>query len=119
MTDESARTGTVLIALVANIGVGLSKLVAGMATGSGALLAEAAHSVGDSATEVLLLVAVKRSRKPADRAHPFGYGKERYFWSLMASQNVPFRLSTRRTAEIHRADQSMYFCCSTESSYTS
>ena len=73
---------TVLLALGANIGVGVLKLAAGLLTGSGALLSEAAHSAGDSTTEVLLLVAQKRSAKPADRTHPFGYGKERYFWSL-------------------------------------
>src|SRR4051794_7718940 len=48
-------------------------------------MSEAAHSAGDSTTEVLLLVAQRRSRKPADRSHPFGYGKERYFWSMLAA----------------------------------
>jgi cation diffusion facilitator family transporter len=61
------------------------KLGAGLITGSSALLSEAAHSAGDCATELLLLVAQRRSRKPADRSHPFGYGKERYFWSLLAA----------------------------------
>ena len=78
-------TVTVLLALAANIGVGLLKLAAGLVTGSSALLSEAAHSAGDSTTEVLLLVAQKRSAKPADRSHPFGYGKERYFWSMVAA----------------------------------
>lgn len=76
---------TVLLALGANVGVGVLKLIAGLLTGSGALMSEAAHSAGDSTTEVLLLVAQKRSEKSADRTHPFGYGKERYFWSLMAA----------------------------------
>ncbi|MEO9139053.1 MAG: cation diffusion facilitator family transporter [Jatrophihabitans sp.] len=76
---------TVLLALAANVAVGVLKLFAGLISGSSALLSEAAHSVGDSITEVLLLVAQKRSTKPADRAHPFGYGKERYFWSLIAA----------------------------------
>lgn len=78
-------TFTVLLALGANLGVALLKLVAGLISGSGALLSEAAHSLGDSTTEVLLLVALRRSDKPADRTHPFGYGKERYFWSLLAA----------------------------------
>ena len=89
MADESGDQGesrlTVVLALLANIGVGLLKLGAGLITGSAALLSEAAHSAGDSTTEVLLLVAQRRSARPADRAHPFGYGKERYFWSLIAA----------------------------------
>jgi len=76
---------TVLLALAANLGVGLLKLIAGLVSGSAALMSEAAHSAGDSTTEVLLLVAQRRSRKPADRSHPFGYGKERYLWSMLAA----------------------------------
>ena len=76
------------LALAANAAIGLLKLAAGLLTGSGALLSEAAHSAGDSITEVLLLVAVSRSTRPADRAHPFGYGKERYFWSLLAAVGI-------------------------------
>lgn len=76
---------TVLLALSANLAVGVLKLVAGLISGSGALLSEAAHSVGDSSTELLLLTALHRSDRPADRRHPFGYGKERYFWSLLAA----------------------------------
>jgi cation diffusion facilitator family transporter len=82
---EGARTLTVLLALGANVGVGVLKLAAGLATGSSALLSESAHSAGDSTTELLLLLALQRSRRPADRAHPFGYGKERYFWSFLAA----------------------------------
>jgi cation diffusion facilitator family transporter len=76
---------TVLLALGANAGVGLLKLLAGLVSGSAALLSEAAHSAGDCTTEVLLLVALRRSERPADREHPFGYGKARYFWSLLAA----------------------------------
>ncbi|MFN2562143.1 MAG: cation diffusion facilitator family transporter [Jatrophihabitans sp.] len=83
--EQDEGTLTVLLALFANLGVGLLKLVAGLISGSGALLSEAAHSAGDSTTEVLLLVAQRRSRKPADVSHPFGYGKERYFWSMLAA----------------------------------
>src|SRR5262249_12788252 len=46
---------------------------------------EAAHSVGDTTTELLLVAGVRRSDRPPDRRHPFGYGKERYFWSLLAA----------------------------------
>jgi cation diffusion facilitator family transporter len=82
---DGESTLTVVLALCANIAVGILKLIAGLLSGSAALLSEAAHSAGDSTTEVLLLVAQRRSRKPADRSHPFGYGKERYFWSLIAA----------------------------------
>lgn len=76
---------TVLLALAANLGVGVLKLIAGLLTGSSALMSEAAHSAGDSTTEVLLLVAQRRSGKRADRSHPFGYGKARYFWTALAA----------------------------------
>jgi cation diffusion facilitator family transporter len=82
---EGESRVTVALALCANVSVGILKLAAGLITGSSALLSEAAHSAGDSTTEVLLLVAQRRSARPADRSHPFGYGKERYFWSLLAA----------------------------------
>jgi cation diffusion facilitator family transporter len=81
-------TLTVLVALAANLGVAAVKAAAGMVTGSAALLSEAAHSLSDTVTEVLLLAAVRRSRRPADRRHPFGYGQERYFWSLLAAMGI-------------------------------
>jgi cation diffusion facilitator family transporter len=87
--ESTSRSGesnpTVLLALAANAGVGVLKLAAGLLTGSSALLSEAAHSAGDCTTELLLLVALRNSGRPADRSHPFGYGKERYFWSLLAA----------------------------------
>jgi len=76
---------TVLLALLANAAVGVLKLAAGLLTGSAALLSEAAHSAGDTSTELLLLTALRRSERPADPTHPFGYGKERFFWSLLAA----------------------------------
>jgi cation diffusion facilitator family transporter len=85
---EGGSLFTVALALGANLGVGVLKLIAGLVTGSAALLSEAAHSAGDTSTQVLLLTAVRRSSKPADRRHPFGYGKERYFWSLLAAVGV-------------------------------
>src|SRR5438270_13717634 len=79
---------TVLLALAANVGIAVLKAFAGLFTGSAALLSEAAHSVGDSVTEVLLLTALRRSRRPADKQHPFGHGKERYVWSLLAAVGI-------------------------------
>jgi len=81
--DDSMRT--VIIALLVNLAVAVIKAIAGILSASAGLLAEAAHSVGDSTTEVLLVTAVRRSDRPRDRKHPFGYGKERYFWSLLAA----------------------------------
>jgi len=68
--------------------VRIAKLVAGLLTGSAAMLSEAAHSVGDTMTEVLVLTALRRSQRPADRRHPFGYGKERYVFSLLAAVSI-------------------------------
>ena len=81
-------TLTVLVAMGANAGIGVLKLVAGFFTGSAAMFAEAAHSFADTATEVLLLTALKRSDRQADRRHPFGYGKERFFWALIAAVSI-------------------------------
>jgi cation diffusion facilitator family transporter len=86
--EKSESTLTVLVALGANFAIAVLKLVAGVITGSAAMLAEAAHSVADTFTEALLLTALRRSARPADRAHPFGYGKERYFWSLLAAVSI-------------------------------
>jgi cation diffusion facilitator family transporter len=86
--EKSESTLTVLVALGANFAIAVLKLFAGVITGSAAMLAEAAHSVADTFTEALLLTALRRSARPADRAHPFGYGKERYFWSLLAAVSI-------------------------------
>jgi cation diffusion facilitator family transporter len=88
VSAETASARTVALALMANAGVGVLKLVAGLVSGSSALLSEAAHSAGDTSTELLLATALWRSSRPADRVHPFGYGKERYFWSLLAAMAI-------------------------------
>ncbi len=81
-------TLTVLVALGANAGIAVMKFVAGLLTGSAAMFAEAVHSVADTATEGLLLTALRRSDRKADRTHPFGYGKERFFWALLAAVGI-------------------------------
>jgi cation diffusion facilitator family transporter len=75
----------ILIALVANVAVAGAKLAAGLITGSSALLAEAAHSAADSVNEVMLGVSLRRSRRAADEAHPFGYGGTRFLWAFLAA----------------------------------
>src|ERR687886_246340 len=79
---------TVLVALTINLLIALAKGGAAVITGSSALLAEAAHSVADSGNEALLLVALRRSSRPADATHPFGYGAERFYWSLLAAIGI-------------------------------
>ena len=80
--------GTVVLALAANIGVAVIKLAAGLFTGSAAMLSEAAHSVADTMNEVFLLVSLRRPERPADRTHPFGYGKDRFFYALLAAMGI-------------------------------
>jgi cation diffusion facilitator family transporter len=81
----SASTRTVWVALGANLLVGVAKSIAAVVTGSASLLAEAAHSWADTGNEVFLLVANRRGYRPPDRAHPLGYGREAYVWSLLAA----------------------------------
>jgi cation diffusion facilitator family transporter len=81
----SESTVTVLVAFGANLLVAVAKSVAALVTGSASILAEAAHSWADTGNEVFLLVADRRSRRPADAAHPFGHGREAYVWSIFAA----------------------------------
>ncbi|MCG5212525.1 cation diffusion facilitator family transporter [Streptosporangium sp. KLBMP 9127] len=87
MADEPGgeSLGTVIVAGAVNLAIALAKLVAGLVSGSAAMLSEAAHSAADTVTEILLLVAVRHGERPADPAHPFGYGKAGFFWALMAA----------------------------------
>jgi len=85
---EEESTLTVVVAMLANLGIAIAKGVAGLVSGSAAMLSEAVHSLADTTNQVLLLVAVKRSAKVADERHPFGYGRERYFWSLLAAVGI-------------------------------
>jgi cation diffusion facilitator family transporter len=86
MPNDSTRT--VLVALGAGLGVALAKVGAAVFTGSTALAAEAAHSLADSGNDLFLFVAQRRSSRPADDQHPLGYGREAYFWSLIAALGV-------------------------------
>src|SRR6476661_5705942 len=81
----SASLTTVLIAFAANLLDAVAKSAAAVVTGSASMLAEAAHSWADTGNEVFLFVAVRRSRRPPDRAHPLGHGREAYVWSLLAA----------------------------------
>ncbi|MEU4653692.1 cation diffusion facilitator family transporter [Streptomyces sp. NPDC023723] len=84
-TGGGESTSTVIVAALANLGIAIAKAVAGAISGSSAMLSEAAHSVADTVTEVLLLTSLKRSVRPADEDHPLGHGPERYIWALLAA----------------------------------
>jgi cation diffusion facilitator family transporter len=87
MADDDS-TSTVLVAGGANLLIAAAKLAAGLATGSSAMLSEAAHSFGDTLNQVFLMTSLRKSQKEADEEHPFGYGMERYFWSLLAAVGI-------------------------------
>ncbi len=80
---ESTRT--VLFAFAANLCVALAKTVAAVISGSASMVAESAHSWADTGNQIFLLVANRRSARPADTRHPMGHGREAYVWSLLAA----------------------------------
>src|SRR5512146_500985 len=76
---------TVLAAMAANFAIAIGKLVAGLVSGSAALLAEAGHSIADTVNQVFLLIGISRSEALPDEKHPMGHGKEAFFWSFLAA----------------------------------
>lgn len=88
MSARTVRTesvGTVVVAGAANLAIAAAKLVAGLISGSAAMLSEAIHSVADTTTEVLLFLALRRGARPPDARRPVGYGKESYVWAFLAA----------------------------------
>jgi cation diffusion facilitator family transporter len=75
----------VLGALFANAVIAILKLVAALMTGSSGMMAEALHSIADTTNQVFLLLGLRFYKRPASEKHPFGYGKERFFWSFIAA----------------------------------
>lgn len=78
-------TGAIYTAAGANLAIAAAKFVGAFLTGSTAMLAEGAHSLVDTANQLLLLVGLKRAKKPADAKHPFGYGREVYFYAFIVA----------------------------------
>lgn len=86
--SRSETTKTVLVAGTANFILAITKMIAGVLAGSSAMLAESAHSVADTLNQGFLFTSLRRSERPPDRRHPFGYGNERYFCSLLAAFGI-------------------------------
>jgi cation diffusion facilitator family transporter len=85
VAESGESTRTVLIALGANALIAIAKTAATVISGSASMMAEAAHSWADTGNQVFLLIADRRSRRPADPRHPLGFGREAYVWSLLAA----------------------------------
>jgi cation diffusion facilitator family transporter len=83
VTDGSRKA--IVAAFLANLGIAIAKFVGFLITSSAGLLAEAAHSLADTGNQLLLLLGGQRARRSADSEHPFGYGRERYFWAFVVA----------------------------------
>jgi cation diffusion facilitator family transporter len=85
MSHQDASKKSILFALLANLGIAITKTFAAVVTGSGAMLAESIHSYADCGNQGLLFLGLSATKKKPDPEHPLGYGKEIYFWSFIVA----------------------------------
>jgi len=85
MSHQDASKKSITFALLANLGIAITKTAAAVVTGSGAMLAESIHSYADCSNQGLLFRGLSAAKKKPDQEHPLGYGKEIYFWSFMVA----------------------------------
>jgi cation diffusion facilitator family transporter len=83
--SASGGTKAIIAALLANLGIAITKFIAWAISGSSSMLAEGVHSLADSGNQLLLIFGGRQSRKEADKEHPFGYGRERYVYAFVVS----------------------------------
>jgi cation diffusion facilitator family transporter len=86
--EEGGSRKVIYAAIVANLGIAAAKFVVAAITGSAAMMAEGIHSAVDTGNEFLLLIGERNSGRAPDQRHPFGYGKELYFWALIVALSV-------------------------------